>query len=104
MSAAATAAGYLYASGRLRGRNSRDEHDQPGERQSRPGDRVSRGGDRQSRAGERPERKKINVEVYAPELEAHKPARPAKTPKIEYRVRRWRPSENGNEQNGNEHE
>ena len=90
MSAAATAAGYLYASGRLRGRNSRDEHDQPGER---PG----RAGDRQSRAGERPERRKINVEVYAPELEAHKPARPAKTPKIQYRVRRWKPSEHEHE-------
>jgi hypothetical protein len=83
MSAAATAAGYLYASGRLRGRNSRDEQDQPGERHGR--------------AGERPERKKINVEVYAPELDAQKPARPAKTPKIEYRVRRWRPSEPGHE-------
>jgi hypothetical protein len=81
MSAAATAAGYLYASGRLRGRNSREEHDQPGERHGR-GERA-----------ERPERKEINVEVYAPELDAQKPARPAKTPKIQYRVRRWRPSE-----------
>jgi len=95
MSAAATAAGYLYASGRLRGRNSRDEHEQPGERQSRPGERASRPGDRH--AGERPDRKKINVQVYAPELEARKPARPAKTPKIQYRVRRWKPNENEHE-------
>ena len=73
MSAAATAAGYLYASGRLRGRNSREEHDQ---------------------GAERPQRKKIKVEVYAPEAEVQNAApRPAKTPKIQYRVRRWRPSE-----------
>ncbi|HEX2566479.1 MAG TPA: hypothetical protein VHL85_06445 [Burkholderiales bacterium] len=76
MSAAATAAGYLYASGRLRGRNSRDE---------------------QEHGAEHPQRKKIKVEVYSPELEAEKPAaapaRPKKTPKIEYRTRRWRPTD-----------
>jgi hypothetical protein len=84
MSAAATAAGYLYASGRLRGRASREgaENERPSERAQRP---------------ERPERKRreVNVAVYAPELEAAKPAapRPAKTPKIQYRTRRWRPNE-----------
>ena len=83
MSAAATAAGYLYASGRLRGRNSREGAE-----------------------NERPERKRhessqeVKVAVYAPELEGEKPAhaqgeKPArKAPKIQYRVRRWRPSEN----------
>jgi hypothetical protein len=83
MSAAATAAGYLYASGRLRGRNSREGAE-----------------------NERPERKRhesnqeVKVAVYAPELEAEKRAqsqdeKPArKAPKIQYRVRRWRPSEN----------
>ena len=83
MSAAATAAGYLYASGRLRGRNSREGAE-----------------------NERPERRRhessqeVKVAVYAPELEDGKPAqaqveKPArKAPKIQYRVRRWRPSEN----------
>ena len=78
MSAAATAAGYLYASGRLRGRGVREnaEGEQPAERPER-------------------KRREVKVSVYAPELPAHRPARPAKTPKIEYRTRRWRPEEHG---------
>ena len=74
MSAAATAAGYLYASGRLRGRGARETGD----------------GERSAERAERKERD-VKVAVYAPELPAHRPSRPAKTPKIEYRTRRWRP-------------
>jgi hypothetical protein len=76
MSAAATAAGYLYASGRLRGRGSRDEEaTQESERK-------------------KPARKALKVAVYDPE--AQMPAKPAEArpkaaPKIEYRTRRWKP-------------
>jgi hypothetical protein len=76
MSAAATAAGYLYASGRLRGRNGRDEEAQePGEKH-------------------KPRRKEVKVAVYdqAPPPAA-KPAeaRAKPAPKIQYRTRRWKP-------------
>ena len=82
MSAAATAAGYLYASGRLRGKGARDGAE--GEHPREP-------------AADRPKRKELRVAVYPPHepagqvVEEH--ARPAakKTPKIEYRTRRWRP-------------
>ena len=71
MSAAATAAGYLYASGRLRGRGAREqehkEHKEPEER-----------------APETAEpRKEVRVAVL-PEPEE----KPRRTPKIEYRTRR----------------
>ena len=76
MSAAATAAGYLYASGRLRGRNGReDEHQEP-EQKSRP------------------KRKEVKVAVYEPAAmtpDAALAARPKTTPKIQYRTRRWKP-------------
>lgn len=70
MSAAATAAGYLYASGRLRGRNAREqEHEKTAERKP-----------------EKPApREKIRVAVYEPEPAA---AAPRRVPKIEYRTRR----------------
>ena len=75
MSAAATAAGYLYASGRLRGRGAR-EQEQGHEKKP-----------------ERPARKEIRVAVM-PTREEHQtreeqpaPA-PRKAPKIEYRTRR----------------
>jgi hypothetical protein len=79
MSAAATAAGYLYASGRLRGKGAREgaEAEQPKEP-----------------AAEKPRRRELRVAVYAPEHapELRRPqAGPKKTPKIEYRTRRWRP-------------
>jgi len=71
MSAAATAAGYLYASGRLRGRGAR-EHDEK---------HVD------EKAAPRP-REEIRVAVL-PEPEDHpREERPRKTPKIEYRTRR----------------
>lgn len=62
MSAAATAAGYLYASGRLRGRGGKDE--EAPEEKPRPG--------------------KVKVAVYEPEA----PPKPKRVPKIEYRRRR----------------
>ena len=72
MSAAATAAGYLYASGRLRGRAAREQE----EEQRKP-----------EKPAPRPSREKVRVAVL--------PARedkPRRTPKIEYRTRkRWTP-------------
>ena len=63
MSAAATAAGYLYASGRLRGRGGKEEEET-----------------------EKPRARKVKVEVYQPETTA--PEKPKRVPKIEYRRRR----------------
>ena len=73
MSAAATAAGYLYASGRLRGK----AKDSEGERPSA-----------------QPERKRLRIAAL-PSMEPspEAPARPKRVPRVEYRVRRWRPSE-----------
>jgi len=73
MSAAATAAGYLYASGRLRGKSKEGEAEQHAA----------------------PERKKLRLAVL-PETppRAAEPAaapRPKRVPKVEYRVRRWKP-------------
>ncbi|MCD6041531.1 MAG: hypothetical protein K0R40_1134 [Burkholderiales bacterium] len=71
MSAAATAAGYLYASGRLRGRNAREQEDTHA-----PKDKPA-------------PREKIRVAVLPPEPQQEKAKR---TPKIEYRTRRrWSP-------------
>jgi hypothetical protein len=68
MSAAATAAGYLYASGRLRGRNAQDNEHRSEEKKSR------------------------KVRVAA--LPVDEPvAQPKKTPKIQYRTRRWKPDD-----------
>ncbi len=76
MSAAATAAGYLYASGRLRGRNSRDgEHAREPEQKPKPA-----------------KRRELKVAVYEPQPAAPAPLqRPKPAPKIEYRTRRWKP-------------
>lgn len=77
MSAAATAAGYLYASGRLRGRTK--DAEEP-ERRQAPAPQARR---RQIRIAALPERELVQEAAPAPR------ARPA--PRIEYRVRRWRP-------------
>jgi hypothetical protein len=76
MSAAATAAGYLYASGRLRGRNSREgEPAQPEpEQKSKPA-----------------RRRDVKVAVYEPQHEPAPAERPKAAPKIQYRTRRWKP-------------
>jgi hypothetical protein len=75
MSAAATAAGYLYASGRLRGRSGREDEAQEAEQKAKP------------------RRKELKVAVYEPGPQA--PERPAPAPKaapkIQYRTRRWKP-------------
>ena len=81
MSAAATAAGYLYASGRLRGRNGRDNEHQDNEHH--------RDNDRHYGA-EQPRKPAVKVAVYQPEPQPA-PGTPRKTPKIQYRTRRWRP-------------
>jgi hypothetical protein len=79
MSAAATAAGYLYASGRLRGRSGREGESQEPEHKPKA------------------RRKEVKVAVYepAPPPAAQPPARPAPppkaAPKIQYRTRRWKP-------------
>jgi hypothetical protein len=81
MSAAATAAGYLYASGRLRGRSKEGEEPERNERHERKDRDLSAAPKRRLRIAAIPEQ---------PIQEAPAPrARPA--PKIEYRVRRWRP-------------
>jgi hypothetical protein len=81
MSAAATAAGYLYASGRLRGRAAR-EQGEPERPQQQEKPKPTR-------------REKVRVAVYEPEQKPaqpeQKPAQPEqarRTPKIEYRTRR----------------
>lgn len=82
MSAAATAAGYLYASGRLRGRGAREQEQ---EQQPEP--------QPQQQPEKKPARKEeIRVAVLPQREEPRSLARPAprKTPKIEYRTRkRW---------------
>ena len=80
MSAAATAAGYLYASGRLRGRNAREDEAQ--EPEQKPEQKH------------RPRRREVKVAVYEPAPEAPARAaepRPKAAPKIQYRTRRWKP-------------
>jgi hypothetical protein len=69
MSAAATAAGYLYASGRLRGRGAREQevHEKPQEKPA--------------------PKEKVRVAVL-PAREAHDAQKPRREPKIEYRTRR----------------
>jgi hypothetical protein len=85
MSAAATAAGYLYASGRLRGRNGREEESvQEPEQKPR----------RKPEHGQVPKRKEVKVAVYEPaeERSAAPVVTPPKAmPKIQYRTRRWKP-------------
>ncbi len=77
MSAAATAAGYLYASGRLRGRTGKEgesptTHENPRQRT-----------------------REVKVAVVEREAEMQAPAaeapRPKAAPKIQYRTRRWKP-------------
>jgi hypothetical protein len=75
MSAAATAAGYLYASGRLRGRGNKDDpRGAPEEHEARA-----------------PERKKIRVAALPEMPVAPEAPRPKRAPTIQYRTRRWRP-------------
>jgi hypothetical protein len=75
MSAAATAAGYLYASGRLRGRGAREQESH----EAQP-----RAEEKQPRA-DKPRVEKSREEIRVAVLPEEKPRR---TPKIEYRTRR----------------
>ena len=79
MSAAATAAGYLYASGRLRGRGAREQ--EPHEAQPRAEEKKAR---------EEKPREEIRVAVLPEDrTNAENLAqKPRRTPKIEYRTRR----------------
>jgi hypothetical protein len=100
MSAAATAAGYLYASGRLRGRAQREQEEaqkqgapqpqpqpepqkQPA-RSERP--RIER--PRPARPKVAPARHEVRVAAIPPEE-----TKPRRTPVIQYRTRRWKPNE-----------
>ena len=81
MSAAATAAGYLYASGRLRGREKREENDKPAspqEPKARP--RID---------------KPIRVAAMPAQDDLRERSAPRKTPTIQYRTRRWKPEPHG---------
>lgn len=80
MSAAATAAGYLYASGRLRGRAQRDQEDHEQEK-AKPARRPIR--------VDRPQREVVRVAALPPTEEA----KPRRTPTIQYRTRRWKPGD-----------
>jgi hypothetical protein len=69
MSAAATAAGYLYASGRLRGRAAREQ--EPEHKPEKPKEKI-----------------RVAVMPAREAREEEKPAAPRRVPKIEYRTRR----------------
>ena len=97
MSAAATAAGYLYASGRLRGRAQREQEEAQKEgapqpqpesqkqpRNERP--RIER--PRAERPKVAPARREVRVAAIPPEE-----TKPRRTPVIQYRTRRWKPNE-----------
>jgi hypothetical protein len=77
MSAAATAAGYLYASGRLRGRGSKEQ----GETEQRPQEK-----ERPSARRQEPMREIRVAALPQPE------DKPRRTPTIQYRTRRWKPA------------
>lgn len=86
MSAAATAAGYLYASGRLRARAKEGEEPQKREEHR----------DAQSAPRRRPLRvAALPAEDYPPDYApAPAPAAKPRPPvKIQYRTKRWRPNE-----------
>ena len=91
MSAAATAAGYLYASGRLRGRGAREQEHAADEAKPR----------REAPREERPTIKKP-VRVAALPPQEGEAERPKRAPRIQYRVRRWRPGQGPGEPGSNE--
>ena len=88
MSAAATAAGYLYASGRLRGKSAREQAD--GEDKQRP--------EKRDKPAHRADRVKVGAVKEVQDTRvgaAPAPDRPRRAPRVEYRVRRWSPEKNG---------
>ena len=89
MSAAATAAGYLYASGRLRARGKDEEGNGGREEHRRPERREER---HETRAAPRRRPLRITAIREVDPVEAPQtPPRPRAAVKIEYRTRRWRP-------------
>ena len=88
MSAAATAAGYLYASGRLRGRAQREQEEaHPAQPQPEPQAKPPR--PRPERPKVAPVRREVRVAALPPEEEPL--PKPRRTPTIQYRTRRWKP-------------
>lgn len=89
MSAAATAAGYLYASGRLRSRGQREE-----QQEQEHGEKAA-----PVKEQRRPKvaalRKEVRVAALPPSAEAEAPPRPRRQPTIQYRTRRWKPEAGG---------
>ena len=85
MSAAATAAGYLYASGRLRGRAQR-EHEEAHKAAPQPEPQAKPPRQRPERPRVAPLRDEVRVAALPPQE-----AKPPRTPTIQYRTRRWKP-------------
>lgn len=79
MSAAATAAGYLYASGRLRGRA---KEGGPEARKAEPEPGAE---NRRMKVAALPD-----AQPYEPQ-QSPQPQRPKRAPTVQYRTRRWRP-------------
>jgi hypothetical protein len=79
MSAAATAAGYLYASGRLRGRA------KEGGQEARKAEPEQGAEQRRMKVAALPDAQPFEPQQPQP------PERPKRTPTVQYRTRRWRP-------------
>jgi hypothetical protein len=86
MSAAATAAGYLYASGRLRGRAQREQQENEHGGPQKPAPEAPK--PRVERPKVAAVRKETRVAAIPPRED-----KPRRTPTIQYRTRRWKPSE-----------
>jgi hypothetical protein len=88
MSAAATAAGYLYASGRLRGRAQREQEEaHPNEAQPQPEPQAKPPRARPERPKVAPVRREVRVAALPEEPQP----KPRRTPTVQYRTRRWKP-------------
>jgi hypothetical protein len=95
MSAAATAAGYLYASGRLRGRAQREQesHDEQHAAERPKVARPERPRIERPRVERAQREREIRVAALPSPAEAQAPAKPRRTPTIQYRTKRWRPAD-----------
>lgn len=89
MSAAATAAGYLYASGRLRGRAGKEGHEPGAEERAQAPAQAARRRPLRVTALPQPTSEVQPSAPAAPQARSDARAKPA--PKIQYRTRRWRP-------------
>ena len=98
MSAAATAAGYLYASGRLRGRAQREQEEAQKQGAPQPQPEAQKQPTRTERPRierPRPARPKVAPARHEVRVAAIPPdePKPRRTPVIQYRTRRWKPNE-----------